>query len=303
MKRFTNCILLLGLAALMHSQLVCQVDGNGSETLTPAPFAEPYLRIMSFNIRLNTPRDSSNAWPNRKDLAASMIRFHHADLVGLQEALKIQVDDLAERLPGYEWIGVGRDDGRERGEFMAIFYRSDRFELLEEATFWLSENPDSVGVRGWDAAYNRVVTWGKFRDRLTDRVFFHFNTHFDNVGEQARRESARLLLAKVEEIAGTAPVVVTGDFNCQESSEPYRILTDTTSTESLLDARFLSVHGHHGPTGTWTGFEVAGTPGEKIDHIFVKGGITVLQHGVLSDSFDSRFPSDHMPVIVEIVIE
>ena len=147
------------------------------------------------------------------------------------------------------------------------------------------------------------MTWGKFRDRSTGRIFFHFNTHFDHIGEQARLESARLLVTRVKELAGSVPVIVTGDFNCGESSEPYRVLTDSTSTGSLRDARCLSVHGHHGPTGTWSGFEVAGTPGEKVDHIFVKNGVRVLQHGVLSDTFDGRFPSDHLPVLVEVIIE
>ena len=237
MRRLTSCFLLIGLAGLILSSLACQVARIGAEAAAPELSARPFLRVMSFNIRYNTPSDSANAWPYRKDLAASMIRFHHADLAGLQEALKGQIDDLVERLPGYGWFGVGRDDGRERGEFSAIFYRRDRVELLEGSTFWLSEEPDSVGSIGWDADYTRIVTWGRLRDRATGRVFFHFNTHFDHLGEQARLESARLLVTRVKEIAGTAPVIVTGDFNCRESSEPYLVLTDSTSTESLRDAR------------------------------------------------------------------
>ena len=303
MRRLTRRILLICQAGLILSSFSCQVAKIGVEAATPELSARPYLRVMSFNIRYNTARDSANAWPHRKDMAASMIRFHHADLAGLQEALKGQIDDLVERLPGYGWFGVGRDDGREKGEFSAIFYRKDRFELLEESTFWLSEEPEVIGSKGWDAAITRIVTWGKLRDRSTGKVFFYFNTHFDHRGVRAREESASLLLTKVKEIAGTTPVIVTGDFNSSESSEPYRILTESTSTESLRDARYLSVHGHHGPTGTWSGFEVAGTPGEKIDHIFVKNGVRVLQHGMLSDTFDGRFPSDHLPVLAEVVIE
>ncbi len=298
MRRLICCILLIGLAGLIQCRKAEVGDKAAAELST-----RPSLRVMSFNIRYNTPRDSANAWPHRKDLAASMIRFHHADLIGLQEALKGQIDDLVERLPGYSWFGVGRDDGREKGEFTAIFYRRDRFELLEGSTFWLSEEPDSVGGIGWDAAITRIVTWGKFRDQATGKIFFHFNTHFDHRGEQARRESAGLLVTKVKELAGTAPVIVTGDFNCREASEPYLTLTDSTGPESLRDARYLSAHGHHGPTGTWSGFKVAGTPGEKVDHIFVKNGVQVLQHGVLSDTFDGRFPSDHLPVLVEVVVE
>ena len=303
MRRLTSCFLLIGLAGLILSSLACQVARIGTEAAAPELSTRPFLRVMSFNVRYNTPSDSANAWPYRKDLAASMIRFHHADLAGLQEALKGQIDDLVERLPGYGWFGVGRDDGQEQGEFSAIFYRRDRFEPLEGSTFWLSEKPDSVGSKGWDAAITRIVTWGKLRDRSTGKVFFHFNTHFDHRGVQAREESASLLLTKTKEIAGTTPVFVTGDFNSRESSEPYRILTESAGRESLQDARYLSVHGHHGPTGTMSSFKVAGTPGRKIDHIFVKNGVRVLQHGVLSETYDGRFPSDHLPVLAEVVIE
>ena len=303
MRRLTSCILLISLAGLILSQLACQVARIGAEAAAPELTTTPFLRVMSFNVRYNTPSDSANAWPYRKDLAASMIRFHHADLAGLQEASKGHIDDLVERLPEYGWFGVGRDDGQEGGEFSAIFYRRDRVELLDGSTFWLSEEPDSAGSIGWDADYTRIVTWGRLRDRATGRIFFHFNTHFDHIGEQARLESARLLVTRVKQLAGTEPVIVTGDFNCREFSEPYQTLTDSTSTGSLRDARYLSIHGHHGPTGTWSGFEVAGTPGEKIDHIFVKNGVRVLQHGVLSDTFDGRFPSDHLPVLVEVIIE
>ena len=264
------------------------------------------VRVMTFNVRYNNPGDGVNAWPNRRDMAASMIRFHRADIAGLQEALKGQVDDLAERLPEYDWFGVGRDDGREAGEFMAIFYLRARFELLEESTFWLSETPERPGM-GWDAACNRVVTWGKFRDRDSDREFFHFNTHFDHMGETARRESAKLLLERVAEIAGSTPMVVTGDFNAVPESEPIQIITaglPDRPESKLTDSRAVSRYGHHGPSGTHSRFESAGKPGDRpIDYIFVKNGVSVLQHGTLSDSFDGRFPSDHMLVLAEVVIE
>jgi endonuclease/exonuclease/phosphatase family metal-dependent hydrolase len=259
------------------------------------------LRIISYNIRFNNPKDGDNAWPYRKDQVASVLRFHCADLIGLQEALEDQVNDLAERLPQFNWVGVGREDGRTQGEFAAIFYRQARLELLEQSSFWLSETPQLPGHRGWDAGSIRVVTWGRFRDRLTGQSFFHFNTHLDNRGEQARREGARLLLAKIEAIAQAAPVIVTGDFNCAEDSEPYRILTGAAG-RSLHDARYLSSHGHHGPTKT-TNSNFAGLLEEKIDYIFVKNGVNVNQHGVLSDHWDGHYPSDHLPVLAEIVLD
>ncbi len=272
-----------------------------------AEATEPYgsLRVMTFNIRYDNPGDGENAWPNRQDIAASMVRFHGADICGVQEALKHQVDDLAARLNGYVWFGVGRDDGAEAGEFMAVYYRTDRLDLLEQSTFWLSETPEKPGL-GWDAVCNRVVTWGKFRDKVTGKTFFHFNTHFDHRGETARRESAKLLLAQIEAIAGKTPVIVTGDFNARPDSEPVRILTsglDGRPGTKLIDSITLARHGHHGPTGTWSGFTSSGAPGdEPIDYVFVKNGVGVLLHGTLSDTFDGRFPSDHMPVLAEVVM-
>ena len=264
-----------------------------------------YVRVMTFNIRYDEPRDKENAWPNRKELVAGMIRFHHADLVGVQEALKRQLSDLDVLLPDYAWLGVGRGDGKAAGEFSAIFYRKARFKPLQSSTFWLSETPQ-VPSSGWDASYPRIVTWVKFQDLETAKIFFHFNTHFDHRGVQARTESARLLLKRIREMAGNLPVVVTGDFNFTESSDGYQILTgkhaETSSSAhpSLQDARYISQHGHYGPTSTFNEFKAL-IPERKIDYVFVKGNIRVLQHGVLSDTWDGRFPSDHLPVLAEIV--
>jgi endonuclease/exonuclease/phosphatase family metal-dependent hydrolase len=171
----------------------------------------------------------------------------------------------------------------------------------------LSETP-GVPSKSWDAAYPRVVTWAKMKDTTSGKVFFHFNTHFDHRGVRAREESARLLLKRINTIAGPLPVVVTGDFNFNESSIGYQILTGKTaekeigSQSSLRDARYLSQHGHHGPTSTFNEFKAL-IPEMKIDYVLVKGTVRVLQHGALSDTFNGRFPSDHLPVLAEIVIE
>ncbi len=268
---------------------------------TPVEKPGPELSIMTFNIRLNLPSDAENAWPNRKDMAASMIHFYSPDMFGVQEAFEGQVNDLADRLPEYAWIGVGRDDGQKAGEYMAIFYLKKRFKLLNEDTFWLSEHPEKPG-RGWDAAYNRVVTWGQFSDLKTARTFYHFNTHFDNRGELARQESARLILKKIEAIAGELPLLVTGDFNAYPDSEPYKILTHT---KALIDAKTISATPHHGPSRTFNGFDLESlkTAEQPIDYIFVNQHIKVLKHATLSDTFDGYFPSDHMPVIAQIIIE
>lgn len=262
-----------------------------------------HIRVMTFNIRYDEPNDKENAWPNRKELVASMVRFHHADLVGVQEALARQLKDLDRLLPEYSWVGVGRADGKASGEFSAIFFRKSRFKYLESSTFWLSETPQVPGA-GWDAAYPRIVTWVKLHELQTGKIFFHFNTHFDHRGVQARNESARLLVDQIRQIARDLPVVVTGDFNFTESSDGYQLLIGKNSEKpsALRDARYVSEHGHHGPTSTFNEFKAI-VPGKKIDYVFVKGRIRVLQHGVLSDTWDGRFASDHLPVLAEIVIE
>jgi len=286
---------LLALAILVTSLSHC----SPSKEAAKIPTAD--LKVMTFNIRLNRASDGDNAWPKRQDKVASMIRFYAPDVFGVQEALEGQMIDLAERLPEYGWLGVGRDDGAQAGEYMAIFYLKDRINVLSEATFWLSEQPDQPGL-GWDAACNRVVTWGQFKDLKTDRTFFHFNTHFDHLGPVARRESAQLLLTKVKAIAGNHPVIVTGDFNSRPDSEPYQILTTDTD---LLDTKTISDTPHHGPTRTFNGFDLESlkTVDQPIDHIFVTSHFQVLKHATLSDTIDGYFPSDHMPVLTQVVLK
>ena len=263
------------------------------------------IRVMTFNIRLNSPRDGLNQWVNRREFAASMIRFHRADIAGLQEALKGQVDDLGALLPEYGWFGVGRDDGREAGEYMAVFYRKDRFQVMEQSTFWLSETPEHV-TRGWDAACFRVVTWGRLKDLRTKKILYLFNTHFDHLGEIARRESARLLLNRVDRTAGSYPVVVTGDFNSPPESEPYQIITKGLPGKDaarLVDTKHRAKYAHHGPRVTFTGFESSYLPDDPpIDYVFIKNGVQVILHGTLSDAVGGKFPSDHMPVLAEVVV-
>ncbi|MCK9426601.1 MAG: endonuclease/exonuclease/phosphatase family protein [Ignavibacteriaceae bacterium] len=261
------------------------------------------IRVMTFNIRLDSSGDGVNVWKNRKANLVSMIKFHKADIVGLQEAQKHQIDFIQKSLPGYVWFGVGRDDGKEQGEFTAIFYRKDRFDTLETSTFWCSETPEHPGL-GWDAAYQRITTFGKFRDKQTEKTFYFFNTHLDNEGKIARIESAKLIKQKMETICGNFPVIFTGDFNSNPDSPPYKVITakpDSNSIIELFDSQFISQTKHHGPSGTFTGFNFKAKPKEPIDFIFVKKGISVLSHGTLSDSFDGFLPSDHYPVLAEII--
>lgn len=256
------------------------------------------VRVMTFNIRYNEPKDGVNAWPNRKTKVAGVIRFHKADLVGVQEAQIGQLKDLEILLPNFAWCGVGRTDGKEDGEFSAILYRKERFRLIECKTFWLSETPAKAGSMGWDAAFPRIVTWAKFQDRRTRKTFFHFNTHFDHRGEKARVESAKLIISQIENIAGKVPFVLMGDLNVKEDTEAYRTLSQHPS---LKDARYASKNGHFGGTSTFNSFKEL-IPEMKIDYIFVKNGISVIEHGVLSDRWNGLWASDHLPVLAEIEI-
>jgi len=264
--------------------------------------AQP-IRVMTFNIRLDTPVDGQNNWKYRKANLVSMIRFHKADLVGLQEAQKHQIDYISQSLPEYGWIGVGRDDGKSAGEFAAIFYRKDRFDTLTVNTFWCSQTPEHPGL-GWDAAYERVTTYAKFLDKASGKTFFMFNIHLDNEGAKARLESTKLIKRKIKSLCEHSPIILTGDFNSFPLSEPYKSMTakaegDTSFT--MYDSKYLSATKPHGPSGTFTGFDLSAKPKAPIDFIFVRSGISVLYHGTLSDSFDGFLPSDHYAVLAEIM--
>lgn len=262
---------------------------------------EVSLRVMTFNIRYNEPRDGVNAWANRKTKVSDVIRFHKADLVGVQEAQYNQLQDLEKLLPAFGWCGVGRD-GENNGEFSAILYRKSRFKLLETKTFWLSETPDKVGSKGWDANYPRIVTWAKFKDNQTKKIFYQFNTHFDHIGKQARTESSKFLLAQVPKISGKFPFVVTGDFNAQEDTNVYRILTgkEEAGAFKLIDSRYISINGHFGGNSTFNAFKEL-EPNRTIDYVFVGEGTKVLEHGALTDRWDGLWASDHIPVLAEII--
>lgn len=266
----------------------------------PAP--APPLRVMTFNIRFDNPADGPDAWPNRRDRVAGLVRFHGADAVGVQEALLHQLRELDARLPGFARVGVGRADGKEAGEFSAILYRTDRLDLLASGTFWLSPTPEVPGSKGWDAAIERVATWARFRDRATGCTYVHLNTHFDHVGERAREESARLLRTRLPSLAHGDPVVLTGDLNVPPASGAYRVLTRDTipgALPPLVDAFDATRAPHYGPTATWTAFRAI-EPGRRIDYVLVSPGAAVHAHGILSDRWDDRFPSDHLPVLAAV---
>jgi len=258
------------------------------------------LNIMTFNIRYNTKNDSLNAWAYRKDNAASQIQFHNVHILGVQEALHEQIMDLSQSLSQYKYVGVGRDDGKTKGEYSAIFYDTTRLKLLGSSTLWLSLTPDVPGSKSWDAAITRIVTWAKFTDLRSKKTFFVFNTHFDHIGKEARRESARLLKQKVKDIAGDNPVVITGDFNSKPFDDPIKILVDSPDKNKFIDTKTISLTPHYGPQGTFNGFTSKEIDNEPIDFIFLKGKWKVLQHATLSQTWGGRFSSDHFPVFAKL---
>jgi endonuclease/exonuclease/phosphatase family metal-dependent hydrolase len=265
--------------------------------------AQDYLNVLTFNIRYNNAGDSLNAWPYRKDHAASQVLFHQAHIVGIQEALYGQMQDMQERLPGYKYIGVGRDDGKQKGEFSSIFIDTTRLQVINWQTFWLAEKTDVPGIKGWDAAITRIVTWAKVKDRKTKKSFFIFNTHFDHMGQVARKESAKLLIQKVKEIAGSAPVIVTGDFNAKPDDEPIMVIMDKSNPLHLTDSKEISRMPHYGPTGTFNAFRSKETDDKPIDYIFIKNGVQVLQHATFSQTWQGRFSSDHFPVFARLQVK
>jgi len=253
------------------------------------------LNVMTFNIRYDNPGDGDNRWEYRRELIGQTILFHGISLCGIQEALDHQIKELKGLLPGWAYIGVGRDDGKSSGEFSPIFYDTVRFKLLEHETFWLSTSPEEPS-KGWDAALPRIVTWGKFKDKISSRTFFVFNTHFDHLGQQARRESAKLIGEKVKDIAGEQPALIMGDINATPEEEPVQILMG-----QFRDCKALSKLPHFGPESTYNGFGTAEKENMCIDYIFMKNKAwRVLRHATLSQTWAGRFASDHHAVMVEL---
>lgn len=253
------------------------------------------FKIASYNLRMDTASDSLNAWPNRKENVKALIQYHDFDIIGTQEGFIHQVKALIE-IPGFAYIGAGRDDGKEAGEHSAIVYNTNKFELIDSGNFWLSETPDKPGL-GWDATCcNRIASWGKFKDKVSNTEFFVFNAHFDHQGVVARQESGKLMVKKITEIAKDAPVICTGDFNSLPETEQIKSMS-----ELLNDSYFATKLPPYGPVGTSTGFRFTAPLKNRIDYVFVSDHFEVLKYAVLTDAKDQRYPSDHMPVVAEVI--
>lgn len=258
------------------------------------------VRVMSFNVRYGTAKDGDNRWENRRDFLVETVAAFEPDLLGTQETLAFQKDYLAEKLEGYTAFGVGRERGDDSGEMTAILYRTARFEKLDGGHFWLSENPDVVGSKGWDTSLPRMVSWLKLKDRQAkgEPVLWFFNTHFDHRGEEARRESAALVRKKVAELTGGERTIVTGDFNAAEGSRPYQnLFAAGEDGEPLLVDTWRAVHPERQESeGTFSGFDIGRVGPNRIDWIACTRDWTIVSAGIDRTSREGRTPSDHLPV-------
>lgn len=261
--------------------------------------AQSVVKVMSFNIRLDVKSDGENWWEKRKDKVSGLINYYEPDFTGLQEVLHHQLVYLKDSLHGYGFIGVARDDGKEAGEYSCIFYKKDKYTVVQQSTFWLSPAPDTPS-KGWDAALNRVCTYGLFRNNKTRKLLWVFNTHFDHVGKTARLESARLINKKIKELNSKKnyPVILTGDFNSRPEDEPVQFIM-----ENMQNTRAISKQVY-GNADTWNGFKFNEKPNGCIDYIFASHYkyMSVEKFATITDSYDMKYPSDHFPVLATINI-
>lgn len=263
------------------------------------------LYVGSYNIRYQNNDDArdGNGWKQRCPVVCAQIAFEHPDVLGTQEVLHGQLKDMLQLLPDYDYIGVGRDDGKKAGEYAAIFYDKQRLRLMDSGHFWLSETPEKPAL-GWDAACIRICTWGKFRDRKSRKTFFFFNLHMDHVGVVARREGAKLVVERIRQLAGHTPVVLTGDFNVDQRSEVYTIFT----TSGLLNDCYEYASQRFAENGTFNNYQADRKTSSRIDHVMVSPAFTVERYGILTNTYwngqgdqaDRRLPSDHYPVFVHL---
>lgn len=260
---------------------------------------EQPLAVMTFNVRLDAPSDSVNNWKYRKDNVCKMITYYQPDLLGMQEVRHNQMEDLKKGLPQYTALGVGRDDGKEEGEYCPVFFRTDHFTLVDYGNFSLSEHPETIGIKGWDASYNRITTWVILKEKSSGKKIVYFNTHLDNDGKIARKEGVQLILKKIKEVASDLPAIITGDFNCEPDEEPLQMLERSGMQNTSKTAAIV-----YGPSWSYHDFYRL-TPDKRvlIDYVFVTGDAKVDRYRVVQDKPDNGFLSDHCPVLVDLMLQ
>jgi endonuclease/exonuclease/phosphatase family metal-dependent hydrolase len=292
--------------------------------ITSAAMAQQFT-VGTYNMRNDNNNDDAahgNGWKQRYPVIASLIRFHGFDIFGTQECMKHQLENIKDSLPGYAYIGVGRDDGKSGGEHSAIFYNTTKFKLIEKGDFWMSTVTDKPN-KGWDAVLPRICSWGKFKEIKTGFTFYFFNLHMDHVGVVARAESAKLILAKVKSMAGDIPTILTGDFNVDQTSESYQLI----NTSGLMKDAYETAAIRYALNGTFNAFKTNSMTDSRIDHIFLTKQFKVQKYGILTDTYRSkdtdagktdsgnfpkevslekytaRVPSDHFPVMAVVSVK
>ncbi|MEO6212586.1 MAG: endonuclease/exonuclease/phosphatase family protein [Vicinamibacterales bacterium] len=281
---------LLVTAVLLASALIC-----GTLAAAQVPERQP-LTVMTFNIRYGTAKDGENAWGARRALLFDVVREQDADVIGLQEALDFQIDELLVAVPGYAVVGVGRNDAARKGEYAAILFRKDRLQVAASGTFWFSDTPDVVASTTWGNRITRICTWARFIDR-DGRAFWHFNLHLDHESQPSRERSVALLRTRVDTRAyPQEPVIITGDFNVGETNSALRALT----AEGAFIDTFRALYSDERRAGTFTAFTPGKVDGDKIDYVFVQPGTAVLAAEIIRSSREGRYPSDHFPVVARV---
>ena len=264
-----------------------------------APAAEPLL-VMSFNIRYGTANDGQNRWENRREMLFALLRAENADLIGVQEALYPQIQEILAAVPGYAVAGVGRDDGRTKGEFSAILFRTNRFTLSDAGTFWFSDTPEVVASTSWGNSITRICSWARLIDR-DGRAFWHYNVHLDHQSQPSRERSTELLARRIaERNSHGEPAIVTGDLNVGETNAALMALVGSPSAPGPFVDTFRVLHPDAKEVGTFTGFDATRISGDKIDYIFVPRGTEVISAGIVRTSTAGRLPSDHFPVTARV---
>ena len=269
-------------------------------TLTPPSGPQP-IAVMSFNIRYGTANDGENHWTHRRDMLFALLRTENPDLIGLQEALRFQIDEILAAVPGYAVVGVGRDDGKAAGEMSAILFRTARFHAAASGTFWFSDTPEIPGSKTWGNRITRIASWARFVDR-DGSAFTHYNLHLDHESQPSREKSTALLLQRITtRPVASEPVIVTGDFNAGESNPALHVLVGAAGTTAppFIDT-FRAVHRDEQEVGTFTSFVFGQTKGDKIDYVLVQPGTTVLDAAIVRTAEGRRYPSDHFPVTARI---
>ncbi|MFY0601398.1 MAG: endonuclease/exonuclease/phosphatase family protein [Cyclobacteriaceae bacterium] len=255
------------------------------------------LSICTFNIRWDNKADSANQWDNRKEDIVNFINYYTPDAIGLQEALVHQVQYLDSALLDYGWVGVGRDDGKEAGEFCPVLYNKIKYTLDNSGTFWLSEEPEKPGI-GWDAACSRICTYAVLKNKESGIQYSVFNTHFDHVGKEARKRSADLIIDQMQSISKHSSNLLIGDFNLETTEPPIQKILNS----GFLDA-YQIAESKFGSMGTFNGFDYVKIPSRRIDYVFVDESIQVRKYRVISDVIEGRYLSDHFPVLVKLTLE